>query len=208
MDFTSLRIGDIQSGNYLEINNHGVIRLHGIATCWDDEVGNLVNRRLYNTKGKIDYNLPNNSVTVAKGGSITVLDDCLVDSIQYAHAALSTGKFRQHFHWEQPDDSAYTWTRYWRIQSNGVLTTTEWQTDSAVANTAADVFTYPGSGTFNQITRFPDIDMSSAGISATVQTRVCRTDTETPDVEMIFLDAHVELDSFGSDEEYQKWEVD
>ena len=203
--FESIKVGDVQGGNYVEISTNGVIRLFGAATCWDDVIGNLVNRRLYSVAGKLAYNYANNSITASPSGDIEDVDDCLIDNIQIPHAAKADGVIRQHIHWEQPDAKSYIWTRRYRMQSNGQAKVTDWVTDTAEANSSDDLITYV-SGTLNQITRFPDIDITDAGISATFQTRIARTDSETGDVEMVFLDTHMELDSFGSDYEFVKWE--
>jgi hypothetical protein len=69
------------------------------------------------------------------------------------------------------------------------------------AEVAEDVFEYT-SGTLNQITRLAAIPV--AGLSTIVQFRLCRTDSETGDIEVLFLDAHYEIDGTGSSEEYVK----
>lgn len=202
--YESLIIGDKQGGNYLEILKNGMIRAFGAATCWDDLVGNLVGQRLSSTAGKVDYNYANNSITMQSGGSITTANDILLNNLQIPHAAKADGALRQHLHWEQPDDKSYIWTRRWRLQSNNSLKTTSWTEDTATAGTD-DVFTYPGSGTLIQITEFPEVDITGVGISGTFQWRLARTDSEVGNVEVVFFDTHVELDSNGSDFEYSKF---
>ena len=46
--------------------------------------------------------------------------------------------------------------------------------------------------------------MTDAGISATVQFRLARTDAVAGDIEATFVDAHIERDMIGSRTEFTK----
>lgn len=199
----SVIYGDYAAGNYVLIDKSGGIRLFGDCSCWDDLVGNLVGRRIESTAGKINYNWTENTITFQSGGSISTSADRIMSNLQYPHGAKADGCFYFHVHWEQPDDTGYVFTLQYRIQSNGQIKETDWTTLTATAGTD-DIFTYPGTGTFNQITAFDAIDMSDAGISATLQYRFARTDSEIGDIEATFLDVHIEYDMFGSREQYVK----
>lgn len=201
--FRELRVGDYYNHNYLRIEKNGAIKLYGTCTCWDDLVGNLAGRMLSSTAGNVDYNWDNNSITCSSGGSISTTADRIISNLQYPHGAKEDGGFWFHLHYEQPDDSAYEFTMQYRIQSNGSLKTTDWTTLTATSGTD-DIFEYPGSGTFNNILAFPVIDMTDKGISATIEYRLARTDSEIGDIEVTFFDAHVEYDMFGSSDQYIK----
>lgn len=196
--------GDYGAGNYTEIETDGSIGRYGDATTWDDLVGGLIGSRLNSTAGKVDYNYDENTITFQKGGSITNINDCIVSSFQYPHKAkVGTGAtLNFHMHWEQPDSLDYEFTFRYRIQNNGSAKNTTW-TDVVVSTNTNDIYSYT-SGTMNQITKLVDIDMSGANISSTIQWRLARTDTQTPDIEVTFLDAHYETTTDGSRTEYTK----
>lgn len=199
----SLKAGDIGGGNYIEIEADGSLVAKGDATMFDDLVGSLIGRQLSSAAGKVDYNWSENSITMQSGGSITTINDLLIFNYQYPHACIITGCMCLHIHWEQVNTNKIEWTIDYRIQSNNAVKTTSWT--RLTANSDDDsVFTYPGSGTFNQIVELGHIDMTGAGISATVQFRIARTDVTGGNIEATFVDAHVERDALGSRTEYTK----
>lgn len=203
MYLKDLVIGNHKTGNFTLLDGENGVKLFGSHTCWDDLVGNLTAYRLESIVGKINYNWAENTITFNSGGAIATSADRIMSNLQYPHGAKEDGSVYFHIHWEQPDDQAYVFTLQYRTQSNNAEKETDWTTITATAGTD-DVFTYPGSGTFNQITAFAPIDMTDAGISATLQYRLARTDTKTGDIEVSFLDAHIEFDMFGSKEEFVK----
>ena len=199
---TSLKIGSTESGDYLEVEPDGTLVNRGDSTTWDDIVGSLISSRLYSVVGKLDYNFANNSITMQSGGSIGDVNDRLIFSFQYPHAAKVNGTMNLHIHWEQYDDLEREFTIEYRIQNNGSAKTEAW-TQVIVTSPPNDLVPYV-SGTINQITKLVDVDMTGASISATVQFRLARTDTSLGDIEATFIDAHVERDMNGSREEYVK----
>ena len=195
--------GNKDSGDYCEIQDDGSLRYYGDATVWEDIVGDIMSKKLYATTGKIDYDWDENAITFQPGGDITSKSDRLQFNIQYPHRAKTDGEFRFHLHYFQPDDTARVFTLKYRIQSNNSAKTTDWTTVTATCGTD-DVFTYPGSGDFNQILAFPAIDFSGASISSTLQCMLARTDSLSDNVQITFADAHYEIDSDGSRTEYVK----
>jgi hypothetical protein len=174
----------------------------GIQQVWDDLVNSLIGRRLSSVAGRIDYNYDNNSITMQNNGDIDTANDRLILNLQYPHAAVADGVMNLHVHWEQVSSNDIEFTTQYRIQSNGSAKETAWTTviSSSVSNS---VFPYV-SGTINQITKLATVDLTGAGISATVQFRVARTDSTTGDIEAVFVDAHVKRDMVGSRSEYVK----
>lgn len=196
--------GSVDSGNYSKFDETtGSLSFHGTATVWDDLVGSLIGKRLSATTGKVDYDWSENAITFQSGGSISTEADIINFNFQYPHAAIEDGEMRLHVHWEQPDSTEREFTVKHRIQSNGEAKTTSWTTTVVTCNSTNNVFTY-SSGTLNQITELVNVDMEDAGISATVQFQLARTDSETGDITVTFVDAHIELDSAGSETEYVK----
>lgn len=177
-------------------------------TYYDDLSAPLIGLSLGGSAGTVDYNYDNNSVTFQPSGGITDLKDCVVGGVQYPHAASLTGKLYPHLHWEQTNTDAHSFTLWIRIQSNNKEKTTAWT--EMIAVTTDNIFEYT-SGTLNQITPFKTADgddfisMDGAGISATVQFRITRTDANVGDIEATFFDAHYEIDSFGSEDPFIKY---
>lgn len=198
-----MRIGDIEDGNYTEIESDGTIVAKGNATVWDDVVTALIGRRLYSTTGKLDFDWDENAVKFQPGGLITDRNDRLLLNYQYMHGAKSNGEMRLHAHWEQTSTDKIVFTVQYRIQSNGQAKTTDWTTVTANSDDN-NVYDYPGSGTFNNIIELAHIDMTGAGISATVDLRIARTDTTADNILVKFIDVHQELDTNGSHSEYVK----
>ncbi len=197
-----LKTGDVVGGDYFEIEDDGTDVRHGDATVWDDLVGSLIGRRLSSVAGKVDYNWDENSITMQPGGAITTRNDLLIFNYQYPHACRASGHMKLHAHWEQPNSNKVVWTVRYRIQSNGAAKTTDW-TEVEANSEDNSIYTYE-SGTLNQITELADVDLTGAGISATVQFRLARTDSTATDIEATFIDAHVERDMLGSRAEYAK----
>lgn len=185
----------------LKIEADGTTHRTGAATTWDDLTNSLIGKRLSATTGKVDYDWTENAIKFQSGGSISTDADVVNFNLQYPHACIEDGDMKLHVHWEQPDATAREFTVEYRIQSNGAAKTTSWT--QVVVSTASSVFTY-ASGTLNQITALATVDMTDAGISATVQFRMARTDSETGDILVTFVDAHVERDTDGSRSEYSK----
>ena len=200
--YSGLKSGAEALGNFFEVESDGTWVNHGDSTTWDDIVQSLVASRLESVVGKLKYNYDNNTITMEPGGVITNSIDRLIMNSQYPHAAKTDGEMRLHIHWEQTDATAREFTVQYRIQHNGNDKTTAWQTvvvDTSVNN----VFDYT-SGTLMQITNLVAVDMTGAGISATVQFRIARTDSVAVDLESHFIDSHIERDMNGSREEFIK----
>lgn len=187
----------------LKIESDGTIHREGAATVWDDIQNSLIGKRLSSTVGKVDYNWDENTVTMQPGGSISTVNDLLIFNLQIPHAAVVDGDLHLHMHWEQPDSTEREITVKYRIQNNGDAKTTAWTTVAKALSAANNTFTY-SSGTLNQITELQEIDLTGIGISAIVEFQMARTDSETGDIEVTFVDAHIEMDTDGSREEYVK----
>lgn len=198
----SLKIGDIDNGNFFEIESDGTTAKRGEATVWDDVVNSLIGRRLYSNQGTIDYDYNENAILFSDDGNISNINDRVVFNLQYPHGAIANGTMNLHIHWTQEDTTDIGFTIQYRIQSNGNAKTTTWTTVTSSSLTDS-VFTYT-SGILNQITNLAVIDMTGAGISATVQFRMTRSDSNGGTIMGTFVDAHVERDTEGSRQEFVK----
>lgn len=202
-EFAGLTIGTTENNS--EIENDGTLKFNGTATTWDDVVGSLIGRRLSSVVGRVDYNWTENSITFSDGGTVTNDNDVVNINQQYPHSArLGTGAtIDPHIHWWQPDDTAYEFTLQYRIQNNNELKVETWVTITATAG-VDDIYTYPGSGIFNNILAFPSIDISEITISSTIQFRLARTDNLGGTADVTFFDFHAETNTIGSREKYSK----
>lgn len=195
-----LRIGSDK--NHMLIDEFGQVAYRGKASTWEDIQTSVTGVQLDVAAGTADRNFDNNSITLQPGGVITDDGDCLSWSIQYPHKAVTNGELRVHMHWEQTALFAGEMTLQYRVQQNGGAKATSWTTVVVpFGNTGQDTFAYV-SGTLNQITPLAAIQV--AGLSTIVQFRLCRTDAIAGSIEVLFLDAHYEIDGTGSSEEYVK----
>ena len=180
-----------------------------VNSGWDDITTSLIGRRLNSVVGTVNYNYAENSVTFSPNGDVTDTDDTIVFNIQKPHRMQDTGVFKFHVHWWQAFDGVIspTFSFRYRIQSNGAAKTTAWTTVGVTSSVSNEVFARPtGAGeVINQITRLADIDLSAAGLSATVQFQFTRSDANAGDIDVTFLDAHYPSDQErGSRQEYVK----
>jgi len=189
--------------NRTKFDSNGQRRAVGNATQWDDLVGDIMSKKLYTTTGKVDYDWDENGIKFQSGGSIGTRGDRLQFNLQKLHKVKEDSELRFHLHFEKTNTTAYEFTLKYRIQLNGGAKNTTWTTITTTTESFNEVFVYV-SGTQNNIVQFPPIDWSNVGISSTVQFMLARTDSEGGDVLVTFADAHVEIDSDGSNSEYSK----
>ena len=195
----TVRIGHPEGSNYVEFDENGTMTLYGTSTVWDDIQEGVVNRQLASPSGKLVYNWSNGTITQSNGGSVSTDADCLIFNLQLKHTVKPTS-IKLHIHWEQSFSGQVDWDIQYRIQKQGEAKTVSWS--SASADSVSDsAFTYV-SGTLNQITSLVNVDISSCDISDIIQFRLARTDAITGDIEITFIDAHMEIWKLGSDGEY------
>lgn len=200
----SLNVGDVSGGDYAKIETDGSVQLFGDGTMWKDMIADLFGRRLYSTAGKVDYDYDENALDFQSGGSISTTADRVGGNLEINHEFLvgTSITFKPHIHWFQDASTAYELTMRYRLQRNNAVKTTTWTSVTLTAGTD-DVYTYPGSGVFNQLSRFPDITIT-CGISDTIQFQVARTDSLGGNMLVYFMDLHGEVDAFGSRAEIVK----
>lgn len=215
-----LNIGDIASGDYVDINKDQGIRYKGSTTVWKDMIGDLFGKRLLSTSGKVDYDYDNNCIDFSSGGSITNKNDRISANIEINHEMMVGNSivFYPHTHWFQEitsndpdvlDTTAYELTVRWRLLRNGYgvdLSTPDWSiititsgADNLFDNTNAD-----GKEYFNQLTKASAPITIDCGISDTIQFQIARTDSLGGVQKVYFFDIHGAVDSSGSDEEISK----
>ena len=204
----SFKIGDVAGGNYTEIEADGTIRFHGNATVFRDEERSLLTQQRLNPSDRLALNLEEGSVTYKNTATVT---DFTITNIQLNHDRKHGANVFPHIHWWQTSANMPNWLLQYRWQVNGSAKETDWNylpwNDNA--------FDYV-SGELNQITRFGTITPPTGdGISDLLQIRLIRdvanaseefTDPETSPInqDAVSLDAHIEIDTLGSRQEYTK----
>ncbi len=209
VDGTTVELGD--TTNYAEIAPDGSQRFRGTSTMWIDMVGDLFGKRLASTAGKVDYDYDENAVKFQSGGSISTINDRIGANLEinHQHKVGTDIVFKPHIHWFQPVVSnavvAFELTMRYRLQRNNAEKTSSWTTVTLTAGTTDDVFDFTGEadGTYNQLSRFPDITVT-CGISDTLQFQVARTDALGGDMYVYFMDLHGQVDGAGSEDELSK----
>ena len=183
----------------IEIMSDSSLRYKGDAIVFDDLIGNMFARKLYSTVGTLDYDYDNQMIKFQSGGDLTDKNDRIMFNIQLVHKMVfGVDSFMKlHFHWLQTSSTAYTIAGEYRILNNNSGATSTWTSFSG--DTATDnIFTYPGSGDFNQIIDFPEIDITSCSVSSIVQVRFTRDDSNAGDMLISYADYHVGIDGSGS----------
>jgi hypothetical protein len=204
---TGTTIGDKTNGDYLEIEDDGTIEMHGDATVFRDELGDLTGLAVLGTGIAIDT--AENEVKFAPGCDPT--NDYLYANVQMNHDRLHGAKVYPHIHWVQASDQIPNWLLQYRWQRNGSTKVTAWTNYPMKSN----AFTLSGTS-FLQISYGAGLTPpANDGISDIMQVRVSRdkgnistafsaTDSYTGTVNGISFDIHLELDTLGSRQEYVK----
>jgi len=202
-------IGVGAGSDRLKIDEKGQILLEGGASGFEDQTTSLKGKLLASTAGKADWDYDRHACKFQSGGSIATAGDKVGDENQYPHGAKTDGDVFYHVHWFQTDTYAnmpVQFTFRWRLHSNGAEEETSWTTAVVEANPTNNAFTYTAETSLLQITRLDTVDMTGASISALIDWEFARTDSETGDIYVKYVDPHVELDTIGSNTEYVKAE--
>lgn len=203
------KFGDVTGGNYSGFEDDGTLMMHGEATAFDDVANQLIGQKLESPASDITQNDAEGSVDF---DDACTLADYVVINVQMPHKSKFGAAIFPHVHWWQNASAVPNWLIQYRWQAQGVAKTTTWTSLVLASNEA----TYT-SGILNQITGTvagitPPV---GAGLSDIVQFRLIRdtanasglfagVDPYTGDAQAVNFDIHVEIDSFGSHEEYVK----
>lgn len=203
---SSLKIGDVAGGNYIQLDEDG-LRLIGAATVFDD-------LRVEPTVRGSGPKAP--SYSAWKGGIyMYYFDNAAVASekeinfkLQSSHGWKEGSTIYLHVHWlpvtaGSAGDKVRWGLEYVKAKPGGVFgtpTTVYADTIGVGSITNADT---------HSITPFAGISMSGDSLSTAVLCRLFRNSSDLADTYagtagLIFIDAHIEIDALGSKEEYMK----
>lgn len=199
---TPLYIGN--AGNRARFDTDGSLVMEGTATVYDDVIGQLTGSNLFETPGKADYSFTEGCLLLSPSGVLATDGDAVMINFQIPHSAKAGSPFLLHLHWYQPDATARTFQYQYRVRSTGQAKPA-WSSVITVSTGTAGVNAMPFvAGGIDQISNLGSISLVGAAISARVQVRIARTDAVAGDLQVDYIDGHVERDSFGSRQEFIK----
>lgn len=203
---TGLKYGG--ATNYSEFEADGTLVSRGDATCFRDELNDLNRTGLNNPSSHIIQDLTEGALVFK---TTCDLNDWAIMNVQINHDWKLGSNVKPHIHWWQAQNATPNWLIEYRWQRNGQAKTTAWT--RAICN--SNVYTYT-SGTLNQISGFPVITPpTNYSLSDILQIRFIRdvangsglfagADPYTVNVSATSADVHIEVDMFGSRQEYSK----
>lgn len=201
------KLGDMVT-NYTEFKADGTMQAIGDATCFRDELNDLVKAAANNPASHLVFDFTEGALVFKTNAD---LNDWAIMNVQINHDWKSGSNVYPHIHWFQAQNNTPNWLIEYRWQRNGQAKTTAWTRAIMTSN----VFTYTA-GTLNQISGFPVITPpANYNISDILQIRFLRdnantsglfagADPYTADVSATSADVHIEVDMLGSHSEYVK----
>jgi len=208
--FRKLFVGD--STNFFTVEDDGTDVRYGDATTWDEASQSFVGANIFTVAGRVDYNFT--ELTLDFANNARYPEEPVGIVIQAMHARKPASDIRPHLHWIQNQNATPNILVEYRFYNNGD-SIPGW---TLKALTASDnLFTYPGSGSIQQITEFnlPVGTFAGMGLSFTFD---CKFYRDTGNISTLFsgldgysgiwnakyYDIHFEKDMTGSRQEFVK----
>lgn len=199
--------GNVEEGNYSEFEADGTLVAKGSATCFRDELHDLIKSAANNPGSRLVYDFDDGSLVFKTNA--TIVDYALMN-IQINHDWKLGTNIEPHIHWKQEQNNTPNWLIQYRWQANGEQKTLAWTPVKYDHN----AFDYAG-GILNQITSFgPIVPPETASLSDIIQFRIIRDTTNTSglfgadpytiDAASYSFDIHIEIDTLGSRQTYVK----
>lgn len=200
------KFGDVSGGDYAGFLADGTLQLYGAATVFRDEKNDVVNLKVAGTGVSI-----NPTESTAEFTNASDLSDYLYVNVQLNHDRKLESNIYPHIHYFANDAVVPNFLLEYRWQVDGGAKTTAWT--QLICNNAA--FPYV-SGTINQLAySAPITPPVNDMLSDIVQFKIYRDNANTSTlflgadkfpgtVGILSFDVHIELDSMGSHEEFDK----
>lgn len=182
-------------------------------TFWLDMLGPLLGQRLDSAATRYSFNPYNGAI--AYDNDSRYPEEVVSMEVQIQHYYKEGTNAKPHLHWKQQSANIPNWLFGWRLHKNGESDTVDSDySNFTLTKLQSHAFTYT-SGVINQISAFPDIDLSTAGISDLLTIVFFR---DTANTSTIFtgadpsalveyansVDMHIQVDMPGSRQEYIK----
>jgi hypothetical protein len=180
---------------------------------WIDILSALVGNRLDANSTRYSADLFNGGVKFNTDSRYP--NEAVVMHIQLNHFWKIGTDGRPHLHWKQISSATPNFLFGWKLSKNANPDLIEVDySNFTLSPLLGNEFTYT-SGVLNQISRFPDIDLSGAYISDLLTMVLFRdtanasglfagTDQQAGAITATDLDVHIQIDAPGSDHEYIK----
>lgn len=204
--------------DYTEFEADGTMKAVGDATCFRDELNDLIKGASQNPASHLVYDYTQGTLDFKDNCN---LNDWALMNVQINHDWKLGSDIEPHVHWFQNEDVTPNWLIQYRWQKQGSEKTTSWTS----LKWASNAFSYEGT-TLNQITSFGAITPPEGygQVSDVVQIRLLRDvsddselfgeivdevyvpapDAYTGDAEAVSFDVHIEVDTLGSRQLYAK----
>lgn len=195
--------------NYTNFDSTGHQTMVGDARPWRDELNDATSIKVQGTG--VSVNPTESSVDFLKTAD---LNDYMYCNIQMNHDRDLTSAIYPHIHWWQASANIPNWLLQYRWQINGGIKETQW----SPLKYSGHAFTYVPATTLNQISKFGPINVPpGTTLSDVIQFRVLRdtgnasllfgtpgTDPLDATVGITNFDVHLQINSLGSTNEYEK----
>jgi len=183
-------------------------------TYWVDILGPLTGNRLDSNSTNYEFDFFNAAMRFDNNARYP--NEIISMEVQIQHYWKLETAAKPHLHWKQQSANIPNWLLGYNIDKNGQAGVIETDfSNYTFAELASHAFTYT-SGVLNQISLFPDIDLTGCGISDLIHVVLFR---DTANASGVFagadpsslaeyasdLDMHIQVDAPGSDQEYVKF---
>ena len=205
-----IRFGDVSGGNYLEIDTAtGNVRLMGDATAWED-LRVEPNARTTGAKAPTFTNYKNGVYLYYFDNALAAAEKEIFFNMQMPHAWLLESDIHIHVHWiaittGSADEKVRWGLEYTKANVNSVFGAT----DTIYAEDPEDPPSTTPTADTHYLSEFSAIDMTGDELSTVLICRLFRNSSHANDTYggtagLLYIDAHYQVDSFGSDEELVK----
>ena len=174
---------------------------------WVDMLGPLIGQRLDSAATRYSHSPFNGAIAYANNARYT--EEVIAQENELIHEWILGTNGRPHLHWKQQSADIPNWLFGWKLHNNGEADAIETDYSNFTFSVLeSHAFTYV-SGVLNQISAFPDIDLSTAKLSDLL-TIVFFRDTLNTSGEFAGadpsalteyatnLDTHIQIDAPGS----------
>ena len=197
--FDRLEVGS--EDNYVQINENGELQLIGDSSQWDD-LSIELNRGKQGQIDKPDYDFTNLGLLFPQNST----SEIVYAIVQMKHQKKMDTMIYPHIHYIQSSANKPIFDLQYKFYNNGELVPASFttvKTNDVGGNQG--VFTYT-SGNLLQIASFPPIAApTNETVSANFEFKLFRNDNVVSgDVLAKYFDLHYEIDTFGSNEQYEK----
>lgn len=203
----NLSLGD--GTNSLQISQTGEFKANGTAT-WFDDLRVELTVRAASAKSPTYANMVGGIYAYEFDNAVLASEKEVNFKMQIPHGWKTGSAIHMHIHWVAKSTTSAGQKVRWGLEYvtaniNGTLTTH----DVIYATDPIDPPSTTPTANTHYLTEFPDIDMTGMGLSNFLLCRLFRNssnaaDTYTDSAYVIGVDAHVEFDQLGSNQEFIK----